>query len=202
MADDIAQLIADITRSPGTPAIGTVTDHRSARVAEGGRAIGWAIGLVGAALAIGTAVVLTRPYVPAPLGRPAVRTIAPPVRAASRVEAPVTIAVPTGVPPATARIVTRHSRLGPPLSSRRVILAGKGASPDVTTPAATHAVPEPSGSAMPPPSARRSPHLTGAALERALAEDSALTRRVNVEQLRKSPEPALVAGKRPRSDSE
>lgn len=182
MADDIALLIAKITRSPGSSGLSSAAglrraDRRSARgIGRGWQVLGCALGLATAALVVGTTLTRTRPpsHLPGSHGRTVV-PIPPLVAPSSADNAKLTTTVRRTNPRAVAPVVADYRRREVPPVRTRILKNSH--TPSMI---ARKAAAGPASS----PLKRSSPHLTGAALERALAEDAVITKRLNLEQLR------------------
>ncbi len=183
MADNIAHLIAEITRSPKSSGPSSAAglnrvDRRSALGIGGGwQILVWALGLATVALAVGITLTRTRPpsQLPGSHGRTVV-PIPPLVAPSSADNAKLTTTVRRTNPRAVAPVVADYRRREVPLARTRILKISY--TPSMI---GMKAAPGPALS----PLDRPSPHLTGAALERALAEDAVITKRLNLEQLRK-----------------
>lgn len=186
MADDIAHLISEITRSPGSSDLGGAAGGRANRhtaLARGGdRTLGWASGSV-AAVAFAVAVTHTRSHEPSPRQRAIERPVPSRVATVPVEAVPMRAAAPAIDPPPPSAVAD-HPRPEFSYASKRLPLARVGPPRKQVAASAPPPVPRPSRSAL-PPLERPSPRLTGAALERALAEDAVVTRQINLEQLSK-----------------
>ena len=197
MAEEITRLITEITRSSalgGAASNGRVQRPRAvAGIGLVGRRVIWALALSMCALAIGASLMLTRTEMSTPHRRVVVRQPIlppPPVPAVSRNEGSSPMRHGTTYRSSMAPIARSSLRQKLPHPARRgraarmrlrhgnMIVASRPRSEPVHSRSRKALLGD-----------RPSPHLTGMALERALAEDAVTTRRLNLEQLNRTLRP-------------